>query len=139
MAMVKRTITAVTGLVTALFATVVTASTLLIWPIHPVIESGESATALWVENRGDKPVLTQLRLFDWRQQGGDDQYFPQTDMVVSPPMVEIPAGERQLMRLIRQTPAPPGQERAWRLIIDEVPQAAGSGGGGESVTSSGRH
>mgnify|MGYP002735289324 CR=1 FL=1 len=122
MPIVKRTIATVTGLLTVLFATVVTASTLLIWPIHPVIESDESATALWVENRGKQPVLTQLRLFSWRQQGGDDQYTPQNDVVVSPPMVEIPAGERQLMRLIRQMPAPAGEERAWRLIIDEVPR-----------------
>lgn len=127
MPMMKRTIAAVTGLITTLFTTLVAASTLLIWPIHPVIESDESATALWVENRGEEPVLAQLRLFSWRQQGGDDQYTVQSDVVVSPPMVEILAGERQLMRLIRQTPAPAGQERAWRLVIDEVPRPAPAG------------
>jgi len=124
MHMMKQAALILAGLTLVLQATLAQASTLLIWPIHPIIENDVSATALWVENRGDESVLVQLRLFSWYQQDGDDQYIPQNDMVASPPMVEIPAGERQLMRLIRQTPAPQGVERAWRLIIDEVPSLA---------------
>lgn len=97
------------------------ASALLIWPIHPVIENDQPATALWLENRGSEPTLIQLRVFAWEQKNGENQYYPQEDVIGSPPMMEIAPGQRQLVRLIRQVPTPPGKEQAWRVILDEIP------------------
>lgn len=97
------------------------ASSLLIWPIYPVIESHQEASALWLENRGNATANMQLRIFSWSQQGGDDHYHPQQSIIGSPPMMAIAPGERQLVRLIRQTPPPPGQEQAYRIIVDEIP------------------
>lgn len=105
------------------------AGALLIWPIHPVIENGRSATALWLENRGSEPTLIQLRIFEWQQREGKDQYQSQDDLVGSPPMMEIAPGQQQLVRLIRRTTPPPsGEEQAWRVILDEVPTSSASDG-----------
>lgn len=100
------------------------AATLLIWPVQPVFEPGESAAALWVENRGDSPVWIQVRVFGWDQVDGDNRYQEQADVIGSPPMMQVGAGERHLVRLIRRTPTPPGVEAAWRVILDEVPRRA---------------
>ncbi|MGS2743102.1 fimbrial biogenesis chaperone [Halomonas sp. LS-001] len=97
------------------------ASSLQIWPIYPVIESHQQASALWLENRGDKTANIQLRIFSWSQAEGDDHFQPQQALVGSPPMMVIAPGERQLVRLIRQAATPPGKEQAYRIIIDEVP------------------
>ena len=35
------------------------AASILIWPIDPVIEDQQQATALWLENRDSKPVYMQ--------------------------------------------------------------------------------
>lgn len=99
----------------------VQAGSLLIWPVDPVINSDESATALWLENQGQEPLHMQLRIFAWEQLDGKEQYLPQDSIAGSPPMMEIAPGQRQLVRLIRQKPAPAGKEEAWRLIIDEIP------------------
>ncbi|MEA4838144.1 MAG: molecular chaperone [Rhodospirillaceae bacterium] len=93
----------------------------LIWPVDPVIEQGERAKALWLENRGNKPALLQVRIFSWTQIDGQDHYADQEEIVGTPPMARIEPGKRQLVRLTRVSPTPPGTEKAFRLVIDEVP------------------
>lgn len=96
----------------------------LIWPVDPVIEQGERAEALWLENRGNKPVLLQVRIFSCAQIDGQDHYADQEEIVGTPPMARIEPGKRQLVRLTRVVPTQPGTERAFRLVIDEVPMPA---------------
>lgn len=93
----------------------------LIWPIDPVIEQDQKAVALWLENRGTKTSLLQLRVFEWTQTDGEDHYAEQDDVIGTPPMIRIEPGNRQMVRLTRVTAVPPGTERAYRVLIDEIP------------------
>ncbi|UZW62195.1 fimbrial biogenesis chaperone [Lysobacter enzymogenes] len=97
------------------------ASSILIWPIDPVIESDERAAALWLENRGKTPAQMQLRVFGWRQADGENAYDAQTEVLGSPPMIRIEPGQRQLVRLTRTVDVADGSERAYRVLIDEIP------------------
>lgn len=97
------------------------AASLLISPINPVIESGRNAGAVWVENRGDSPVLLQARVFAWQQEEGEDRHSPQNTIVASPPMVEIAGGSRQIVRFVRDSVAQQEGEVAYRILLDEVP------------------
>lgn len=105
-----------------LSATAHAAAAILIWPIDPVIESSETATALWLENRDSQPVYLQIRVLGWRQVNGEESYNSQTEVIPSPPMATIGPGKRQLVRLVKNSQVPPGQERAYRILVDEVPQ-----------------
>lgn len=96
------------------------ASSVLIWPINPVIEAESNAAALWLENRGQDPVRLQVRVLGWSQQDFEDQLEPQQQVVGSPPMATVEPGQRQLVRLIRRQPAPAGQEKSFRIIVDEL-------------------
>ncbi|MCD9005491.1 molecular chaperone [Luteimonas sp. XNQY3] len=98
-------------------------ASLLIWPINPTIASDESATALWLENRGRSPAHLQMRVFEWRQVDGENDYRPQHDVVGSPPMMRIEPGQRQMVRLTRTTATPATGELAYRVIVDEIPTA----------------
>lgn len=97
------------------------ASSILIWPIDPVLEADQQASALWLENRGDTPANLQVRVFAWNQQGFDDKYENQRDVVGSPPVATILPGQKQLIRLTRAKSFPAGEEHAYRIIIDEIP------------------
>ncbi|WP_282397995.1 molecular chaperone [Pseudomonas sp. PS01298] len=97
------------------------ASSVLIWPIDPVLEADQQASALWLENRGTETANLQVRVFAWRQNGFDDQYQNQRDVIGSPPVARIEPGQKQLVRLTRTKDVPPGQELAYRIIIDEIP------------------
>ena len=100
---------------------VLAASSILIWPIDPVLEADQQASALWLENRGDAPASMQIRVFAWNQDGFDDQYQNQRDVVGSPPVATLAPGQKQLIRLTRTKSFPAGEEHAYRIIIDEIP------------------
>ncbi|MCE6981864.1 molecular chaperone, partial [Pseudomonas frederiksbergensis] len=99
------------------------ATSVLIWPIDPVLEANQKAGALWLENRGDAPANLQVRVFAWRQGEFDDQYQAQREIIGSPPVANIAPGQKQLIRLTRTGNSPVGQEQAYRIIIDEIPPA----------------
>ena len=116
--------TALMTLLLLLCAPARAASSVLIWPIDPVIESDTKAGALWLENRGADAVTLQIRIYAWGQNGKDDTFKEQSVVVASPPFASIPPGERQLVRLTRVEPAKVGAEDAYRLLIDEIPANA---------------
>ena len=99
------------------------ASSVLIWPIDPVLEADQQASALWLENRGRETANLQIRVFGWSQNGFAEQYQNQRDVIGSPPVAKIEPGQKQLVRLTRTKDVPPGQELAYRIIIDEIPSA----------------
>ncbi|TFF13785.1 molecular chaperone [Pseudomonas sp. BCA14] len=116
-------IAGVIGLMIAGVGHVQAASSVLIWPIDPVLEADQQASALWLENRGTETANLQVRVFGWTQSGFDEQYQNQRDVIGSPPVAKIEPGQKQLVRLTRTKAVPPGQELAYRIIIDEIPSA----------------
>lgn len=115
-----------TGLLSGLLACAIltpvwAGNSVLIWPIDPKITSGDKATELWLENRGEATTLMQVRVFTWQQVNGQEQYQTQQTVVASPPLVRIEPGQKQLVRLINQTLPPAGKEVAYRVLLDEIP------------------
>lgn len=104
---------------------------LLIWPVDPVLEARQNATALWLENNGTLPKTLQVRVFAWAQKNGSNVYAAQDDVIGSPPILTIAPGQRQLVRLTRTVPPSDEPERSYRVIVDEipVPQTAEKGAG----------
>jgi fimbrial chaperone protein len=99
------------------------AGSLLLWPLDPTIEAGAKAGALWLENVGTKPLTLQVRVFAWDQQAFEDRYLEQSVVVGTPPFTTIAPGKKQLVRLTLAAPIPPGEERAFRVLVDEIPTA----------------
>ncbi|WP_194790613.1 molecular chaperone [Pseudomonas sp. UFMG81] len=97
------------------------ATSVLIWPIDPVLEADQKAGALWLENRGTAPASLQVRVFAWRQGEYQEQFQAQREIIGSPPVANIAPGQKQLIRLTRTGSSPVGQEQAYRIIIDEIP------------------
>ena len=97
------------------------ANSVMIWPIDPAINPEEKASELWLENRGNTTTMMQVRVFGWQQNNGQEQYQTQQQVVASPPMVRMEPGQKQLVRLIKQTPPAAGKELAYRVVLDEIP------------------
>ncbi|HVI56923.1 MAG TPA: molecular chaperone [Luteibacter sp.] len=106
-------------------APLASASGLQVSPIGLSLASTAQADALWLTNTGSEPVHAQVRVFRWSQADGKDVLEPSRDLVVSPPMVTIAPGDRQMVRVIRQVPAPARTEASYRVIVDELPIDAG--------------
>lgn len=110
-------------------ASTASASGLQVAPTGLEFASAAGAQALWLTNTGDAVLRAQVRAFDWTQVDGADRLEPTQALVASPPMLELEPGERQLVRVIRTAaPATTGVERAYRLLVDELPESAQQSG-----------
>lgn len=91
--------------------------------------SATGAKGLWLSNSGDQVLHAQVRVFRWTQQNGKDVLETSRGLVISPPMLELAAGARQLVRVIRTGAPPQTSEVAYRVLVDELPIATPDAGG----------
>lgn len=110
------------ALLSLLVAPVLSASSLQVAPTRLELSSKRASEALWVTNTGTTPLHLQVRVFEWRQVDGQDQLAPTDAIQPSPPAREIPAGQQQLVRLVRTDPSEPLQQQAFRVLVDELPR-----------------
>jgi fimbrial chaperone protein len=82
---------------------------------------GARATRLALRNTGDAPVGAQVRVYDWSQPEGEDRLDETHAIALSPPIVRIAPGEEQVVRIVRQGPAPTGRDATYRVVAEEVP------------------
>ena len=100
------------------------ASGLQVSPVSLTLQPTQNADGLWLSNTGDSVVNAQVRVYRWTQEGFEDKLTPSRGLLASPPMLQLPAEGRQLIRAIRvgAPPSGPGAaEEAYRVIIDELP------------------
>lgn len=111
-------------------------TSVMIWPLDPVIEEDQRAAAMWLENRGTQPVSLQIRILAWTQTDNTEHLGPQEGMIPSPPSAVIQPGQRQLVRLMKTLAVPDGQELAYRILVDELPSTASAEGADAQGSSS---
>ena len=91
----------------------------------------DRAGLFFVTNHGARPVTVQIEAMDWHPQdaavGSPDRLTPSTTLLTSPPMARIAPGGRQSVRVLERGPAQ--GERAFRLLVSQLPDAAGDGDG----------
>jgi fimbrial chaperone protein len=97
------------------------ASSLQVSPILLQLGAQQNADGLWLSNTGDAPVHAQVRVFHWTQDGAGDQLEASHGLIISPPMLQLAPGARQLVRVIRSGAPPQDREDAYRVLIDELP------------------
>jgi fimbrial chaperone protein len=105
-------------------ATVAAAGSLQVSPILLEFGAGDPARELWLSNSGQTPIRAQVRIEAWTQVDGADVLNPTRELLASPPITEIAPGERQLVRIVRPGAANTGGEKAYRLLVDELPDAS---------------
>jgi fimbrial chaperone protein len=106
------------------------AANLQVAPTSITLQARQGAGGLTLSNTGSEPLHAQLRVFRWSQNAGEDELEATADVALSPPMIELAPGARQLVRIVRTGPPPTGQEASYRVIVDELPMAE-SGDGDE--------
>lgn len=99
------------------------AASLQVAPISVVFSPQEKAKEIWLTNTSERPIRAQTRVLIWSQVAGQDQVNTTRDLVASPSITEIKAGEQQLIRIIRIAPQNTAVEQTYRLLIDELPSS----------------
>lgn len=101
------------------------AAGLAVAPVLTEFAATENAKGIWLSNNGREVVLAQVRVYAWSQAQGVDQLEASSSLAVSPPMLRLEPGQRQLVRIIRTAGAATADaERSFRLLVDELPDPA---------------
>lgn len=109
----------------SLFALAAQAGGLQVAPVTLTLAAAQPSDGVWASNAGTSALQAQVRLYRWSQRNGEDVLEPSEDLAVSPPMMRVPEGGRQLVRVVRTRPPADGAvEESFRIVIDEVPQRA---------------
>lgn len=100
---------------------------LQISPVSISFQPGQNAAGIQLQNNGDTPLYGQVRVYAWDQRDGVDALTPTTQLVASPPIIEIAGKSAQTIRLVRRGVAgtaatPGGAEQTYRILIDELPR-----------------
>jgi fimbrial chaperone protein len=98
---------------------------LQISPVSISFQPGQNSAGIQLQNNGDAPLYGQVRVYAWDQRDGVDALTPTTQLVASPPIIEIAGKSVQTIRLVRRagSPATPGgAEQTYRILIDELPR-----------------
>jgi len=97
------------------------ATGLQVAPTSLSLAASQNADGIWLSNTGSGPLHAQVRVYAWTQEAAADQLELSHGLAISPPMLELAPGARQLVRVIRVGAPPSGHEAAYRVIVDELP------------------
>lgn len=96
-------------------------------PVRLEFTPDQRAIAVTLTNGDDRPVVVETRAFLWTQAMGKDVLTPTTDLVITPPLVEVPPNGVQVIRVGRRSQVIAGAvEKTYRMMLQEVVPAAES-------------
>ena len=103
-------------------------------PVRVFLEPRQRAAALTIVNGADTEVVLQADVLRWSQDGtGQDRLEPSDDVIVSPPILKVPAQGRQVVRLARLVAPHPQRQLTYRLLLREVPDTSRATQAGASL------
>jgi fimbrial chaperone protein len=100
------------------------AGTFSISPLRVDFSGPRTTAALTVRNEDASAVVVQAEGMAWSQPGGEDTLTASRDLLVSPAVFTLAPGAQQLVRVALRRVPDPARELSYRLIVQEVPQAA---------------
>jgi fimbrial chaperone protein len=103
-------------------------------PIRLELNPGQRATSLTVANYNAEVLVMQVRVYRWKHEDSKDvlsEIEGDEAPLITPPLFRLaPGGGSQVIRIgFQKHGDPPADEQQWRVIIEELPRAAGAAGG----------
>ena len=99
------------------------ASTFTISPIRAELSGGHRTCVLTLTNADEQPVVIQVHVLAWSQINGEEKFAETRELLVTPPVLQIPANGDQIVRVALRRDADATQELTYRVVFEEVPQA----------------
>jgi fimbrial chaperone protein len=100
------------------------ANALRVAPILLDVTAPGATTTLNLRNEGERNLHVQMRIFRWTGTQSEPVLEPTSDVVVSPPAAMLAPGTEYVVRVVRVTRQPVSGEESYRVLVDEIPDAA---------------
>ncbi|ENX44985.1 hypothetical protein F886_02764 [Acinetobacter sp. NIPH 542] len=98
------------------------AASIRLSPVSVEILNDQSASSISLYNQSNESSDLQVRVFEWRQNAGQDQLIPTDEIAVSPPFLKLQPNDSYNLRVVRINPVSVSGEQTYRIIIDELPK-----------------
>lgn len=102
-------------------------------PVRVNLSAQSPAAALTLSNAADAPLTVQATAVAWQQEDGQDTYVDTADLIISPPLFEVPPRASQIVRIGLRGKMPTDGERSYRLLLREIPSPPPPGFAGVQV------
>jgi fimbrial chaperone protein len=100
-------------------------------PIRVDFVEGRLSGSITLSNDSNRTLTMQPTPMLWQQDAaGADQLTPTRDFIAAPPLIEIPPGQKQVIRVALRAAEPKDRERQYRLLVREVPPPRAEGSAG---------
>ncbi len=96
------------------------ASSIDISPLMIALSLQHPIQTVTINNLDDKPLTVEVKQYRWTQQQGQDHYEETKDLLISPPLIQIPAHQQQTLRIGMRVPKFSENELGYRLFIKEI-------------------
>jgi fimbrial chaperone protein len=97
------------------------AASVSIDPISFTVQPTQGAQVLRVGNTGDQPVRVQISPVRWFLQDGSEHEEPADGLILNPPIFTVAPQKTQFIRFGERQHEVSDTEKAYRLVIEEVP------------------
>ncbi len=105
-------------------STSASAASLQAAPVLIEMRADAPSATIAIRNTGTAPFAAQTRVFRWKQAGGKETLEETGDVVTSPPITTLEPGASYSIRVVRVSKQPLAKEEAFRVLVDQLPDAA---------------
>ena len=110
------------GLFTILSSvSVLNAGSFGISPVIVTLSANQQISEITLNNPGAEPMSLQLEVMNWSEQEGKDVFAPTRDVLVNPPIFNLPANSSQLIRIGLRRAPDAQRELSYRIFAQQLP------------------
>lgn len=102
-------------------------------PVRLTLSGAQPVAALTVRNAGAQPASLHLQLMAWTQADAADHYAATRELLATPPIFTLAPGAVQTVRVGLRRAVDPERELAYRLYLQEIPDAGAANGTGVRI------
>ena len=102
-------------------------------PVSLTLSAAQPVAALTVRNAGTQPASLHLQLMAWTQVDATDHYAATRELLATPPIFTLAPGAVQTVRVGLRRAVDPERELAYRLYLQEIPDAVATDGTGVRI------
>ena len=107
----------------------VPAASLTVAPTRIDLAGDDRAEVVTLRNNAAEAVMVQVQTFAWSDGPATAELTPTRDVLAVPPVFELAPAGSQIIRVALRAAEAGDRERAYRLLITEVPRGGGGGTG----------
>ena len=92
-----------------------------IQPLRLDLSARQRTTSLELTNLTDRDIPVQIKVFSWSQKDGVDVLERSRDIFLAPPITNVKAASKQIVRFRLKRGADTEKERSYRVFIEQIP------------------